>query len=482
MTTSLLDLSAREGARRVALGYLDQAAKATKHLDDDQAVEALHDFRVGMRRLRSCLRAYDAILGSAVSGKTRRRLKRVASATNPGRDAEVQLDWVLTVGDTEGDVEKHGVLWLAEQLRSTKDDAYRHVRSELLTEFAKIEHRLRSGLSTYTVEHHVGKRPGGPRFGAVAADAIEASLDDLRADLAEVKSTDDESIAHRARIHGKRLRYLLEPFRGQVEGCKSVVKALKAIQDLLGDLNDLHNLTGTVGQALEASSLERARRLRELAARSDGSLAHELATDHEPGLIAMLQRIQADRVRMFEVLLNEWLAPGGRLDALDAELRALFATMRREVGYEIERKYLLLGRPTACDDLEPISISQGYLPGERLVERLRKKVKGSHVVYLRTVKLGVGIKRIEVEEQCSEALFEALYALTEGKRVIKRRYEVPDGDLVWEIDEFLDRELYLAECELPSEDAEVVVPEWLTPYLVREVTGEDAYVNLNLAK
>ena len=198
MRESLLEVSAHEGARRVALGYLDQAAAAADRLAGEHADDALHDFRVGMRRLRACARAYDSVLGEEVGTKLRRRLKRVASATNPGRDAEVQLDWVLTVGDTEGAVEKHGVLWLAERLRAQKDAAYDHVRQELIAEFGKLEGRLRKGLSTYVIHHEVGKRSDGPRFGVVAAKAIERSLVELRADLVEVKAIEDERIAHRA--------------------------------------------------------------------------------------------------------------------------------------------------------------------------------------------------------------------------------------------------------------------------------------------
>ena len=74
--------------------------------------------------------------------------------------------------------------------------------------------------------------------------------------------------------------------------------------------------------------MERARRLRELASSVDGSLEHELATDHEPGLIAMLQRIQRDRVSMFASLVEEWLAPGTKLDELEAQIRALTTHMR----------------------------------------------------------------------------------------------------------------------------------------------------------
>jgi CYTH domain-containing protein len=97
------------------------------------------------------------------------------------------------------------------------------------------------------------------------------------------------------------------------------------------------------------------------------------------------------------------------------------------------------------------------------------------------VKVGTGLVRAEYEEEIAPGEFERLWPLTAGARVRKRRYRVPDGELVWEIDEFLDRELWLAEIELPSADTEVEVPEWLAPYVVRDVTGEPEYSNLRLA-
>jgi CYTH domain-containing protein len=53
---------------------------------------------------------------------------------------------------------------------------------------------------------------------------------------------------------------------------------------------------------------------------------------------------------------------------------------------------------------------------------------------------------------------------------------------MWEIDEFLDRSLALAEVELPATDTEVVVPGWLADVLEREVTGDPDYINVNLAQ
>jgi adenylate cyclase len=91
------------------------------------------------------------------------------------------------------------------------------------------------------------------------------------------------------------------------------------------------------------------------------------------------------------------------------------------------------------------------------------------------------VTRLELEEAISPELLAVLWPLTEGRRVSKRRWRVPEGELCWEIDEFTDRELVLAEVELPTADHPVVFPSWLAPLVVREVTHEPAYLNLNRA-
>ena len=52
----------------------------------------------------------------------------------------------------------------------------------------------------------------------------------------------------------------------------------------------------------------------------------------------------------------------------------------------------------------------------------------------------------------------------------------------WEIDEFKNRDLVLAEIELESEDDDVAFPDWLAPAVQREVTGEPEFQNINLAR
>ncbi len=153
-----------------------------------------------------------------------------------------------------------------------------------------------------------------------------------------------------------------------------------------------------------------------------------------------------------------------------------------ELGFEIERKYLLRALP----DLPPgevLDIEQGYLPGKRLQERLRRIVQANAATrYVRTVKLGRGVRRVEVEEATDEHVFQTMWPLTEGCRVRKRRYRVPVGDRVWEIDEFLDRRLFLAEIELEHEDEPIHMPAWLAPVVLREVTDDGSYTNRQLAR
>jgi CYTH domain-containing protein len=116
-----------------------------------------------------------------------------------------------------------------------------------------------------------------------------------------------------------------------------------------------------------------------------------------------------------------------------------------------------------------------------LAERLRRVRLNGDVHCYRTVKLGTGIRRTEIEEEAPAAVFDAMWPLTEGHRIHKRRYAIAEESFVWEIDEFTDRELVLAEVELPDATMPLAPPEWLAPYIVREVTGEPEYLNINLA-
>lgn len=149
---------------------------------------------------------------------------------------------------------------------------------------------------------------------------------------------------------------------------------------------------------------------------------------------------------------------------------------------EIERKYLLRALPAAVAAHPAVEIDQGYIPGITVRERVRRISAGALVRYVRTIKVGTGMNRFEFEEDASEEFFATVWPLTQGHRLRKRRYRVPGVTGTWEVDEFLDRELVLAEIELTHEDQVVEVPAEIAAVMDREVTDDLTFTNYKLSR
>jgi adenylate cyclase len=146
---------------------------------------------------------------------------------------------------------------------------------------------------------------------------------------------------------------------------------------------------------------------------------------------------------------------------------------------EIERKFVLDRRPPGLDQHPRRRIEQGYVaidPGGTEV-----RVRRNDGTVTMTVKSGAGLVRTEEEVPLEQARFDALWALTEGRRVVKTRYLVPIDGLTAEVDEYEGalEGLRTAEVEFDSEAASVAFspPDWLG----REVTGDARYANRTLA-
>jgi adenylate cyclase len=145
---------------------------------------------------------------------------------------------------------------------------------------------------------------------------------------------------------------------------------------------------------------------------------------------------------------------------------------------EIERKFVLTEPPADLPAGEPIE--QGYLAiaPDGVEVRIRRRAGRSSL----TVKSGPAHVRVEEELEIDDRRFEALWALTDGRRIAKTRHLVPLGDdLVAEIDGFEDAHagLLTAEIEFPSTEASAAFapPAWLGT----EVTGDARYANQSLA-
>ena len=480
LPVDLLDRPPEEAARLLALSYLAEATAAEKRFVDPDDREALHDFRVAIRRLRSCCRAYRAHLETSVSRKMRARLRGLTVATNAGRDAEVLLAWVRSQREALGDGGRAGADWLATRLEERRNSPGAPVSAETAEEWHDVAATLKRRLSEFKTVMHVGRASRHAPFARVTGERIQADVADLRARLAAVNGRDDTAEAHRARIGAKRLRYLLEPLIRKGKAVAGFVEQLKGLQDTLGELRDVQVLAEEIARAVEQAAAVQARQMHRLAL--DGGARPPERRDEGAGLVELARRARERTDQMFSTVEAEWLS--GRAEPLLEKVEHFGVSLarRRRKHVEIERKFLLTGLPERVHRETPAEVTQGWIPGTELNERLRRMRSPEGETFTRTVKLGNGIRRAEIEEATTRKVFESLWPLTEGRRVDKRRYAVKDGDLVWEVDQFNDRDLVLVEVELPSVDTAVELPGWLEPYVVREVTEEAEYVNLNLAK
>ena len=151
---------------------------------------------------------------------------------------------------------------------------------------------------------------------------------------------------------------------------------------------------------------------------------------------------------------------------------------------EIERKFLLSGVPPTMRFARRQPIRQGYLALDGDTEvRIRISPKGAVL----TIKSGSGGVRVEEEITLQARQAEALWELTEGRRVQKTRRHVrlagagSDAELVAEVDEYAGSMdgLVVVEVEFPDEDAAAGFepPAWFG----RELTGDWRYANRSLA-
>jgi CHAD domain-containing protein/CYTH domain-containing protein len=480
---NLLDRPAEEMARLIALAFLDQAASARRHLKDADP-EGLHDFRVGIRRVRTVLRAFRRELQEGVTGKSRRLLQRLASATGRSRDLEVHAAWVADQADTVSARQRPGIDWLLRRLARARKKADRRLERVLRSIFSSTHRRLKRELRSYRLTVRLDRAPAGHSAARIIGSQLRQIAGDLEGRLAAVHSISQGNDVHRARIRVKRLRYILEPLHGRMEIVDHLSGALRSLQDTLGDLQDAEVFEASLAKARKEATREQLERLRGRPSKRselEKKKARELE-DPRPGLVELTRRLVLRKSVAFQLLESTWL--NGKSEEFFSQLNELARVLIHgdEAPMEIERKFLLRQMPPAVRVSPALEIEVGWLPGVRISEKVRRVIASGQEQRFRTINAGVGSGRLEVEEEVTAPVFDHLWPLTEGRRVIKRRHKVLHRGLTWEIDDFADRDLVLAEVEVPFEDSPVEPPEWLKPYMVREVTGEDEFSNLQLAR
>jgi adenylate cyclase len=147
-------------------------------------------------------------------------------------------------------------------------------------------------------------------------------------------------------------------------------------------------------------------------------------------------------------------------------------------GTEIERKFLLSGLPSVLAFARRRPIRQGYvaLDGDTEV-RVRRTPAGSTL----TIKRGSGEVRLEEELELDPRQADALWELTDGRRLEKARREMRVDGAEASVDEYSGALDGLVVVEVEFEDEAAARAFTPPPWFGREVTGDPGYANRSLS-
>jgi CHAD domain-containing protein len=236
------DERADVAAATVLRRLLDVIEANTDGTIADTDSEFLHDYRVSVRRSRSVQRELKKVFAPEPLAEFRAEFRWLQQITGDARDLDV---YVLEFDAMRG--------FVPEAMRADLDPLLEVLRGRRLAARRQMVSDLRSQRVTSLLEHWArfldrlpsldeGDRPDASRpIGEVAGARIHKVY---RRMVKMGSAIDDSSPAedyHELRKRGKELRYLLELFGAPLypdDVVKPMIKALKALQDVLGRHQD----------------------------------------------------------------------------------------------------------------------------------------------------------------------------------------------------------------------------------------------------
>lgn len=221
-------------AQRDAIVELDPAVR-------QDAEDSVHSMRVATRRLRSTFKSYGKVLDRAVTDPIGDELKWLAGELGVDRDREVLTERLSAALDEVPGTLVSGPV--ADRLRAWSGDNPGGASARLIGVLDSRRHlalldALDALLADPPLLKAAGKKPH-----KVIAKAVRKDFRKVAGHVGQAlelePGTDRDVAIHEARKKTKRTRYAAEAARPALgEPAKSMVKSMKALQNLLGEHQD----------------------------------------------------------------------------------------------------------------------------------------------------------------------------------------------------------------------------------------------------
>lgn len=233
------DLSTEDAFVAIVNNCLDQLRANEEAVLSTEDDEAIHQFRVALRRLRAIVSAYRDLVDDDVQAMISIDLRWMQRQFGPARDLDVLI--AETLQPIHNRLKGQAAF---DQLIETAETARAEARR---TAHLAIENpRYVSMLIQFYRQLHSGgwrRASARARLGAPVGDFARPLLQSRHKRLmklgARYKALPEPEL-HRLRILAKKMRYAAEAFHSlyKPKAAKKYIAALAAIQDSLGSLND----------------------------------------------------------------------------------------------------------------------------------------------------------------------------------------------------------------------------------------------------
>ncbi|MGV3720598.1 MAG: CHAD domain-containing protein [Actinomycetota bacterium] len=300
-----------------AVGHrLDKMLEHVEGVRLGEDIEAVHDMRVGSRRLVAAMRVFAECFPAAEYRRLLREARNVTRRLGAVRDLDVLIDHYEKLRPEASAAEQPGIdyfiaLRQRERVRARRpmlramDQLERDGFAQRLRSYLEREAELyQVGLDPYTIRlRSMGSRleeePAAAigSFRHAAPPALEVRHAELYAFEPYVDHPEAVEELHEMRIAAKWLRYTMELFApAYADGLKRPLSSVKRIQELLGDLHDsdvrLDLLRGMVDARLDYRGLEAIGRL--------------LPDPVERAVALLLEREEVTRQGCYQAFYKEW--------------------------------------------------------------------------------------------------------------------------------------------------------------------------------
>jgi CHAD domain-containing protein len=209
--------------------------------------EALHQMRIGLRRLRAAISTFSSVVADSDCERIKSELRWISRKLSPARDLDILVAEVLApLRQEHGD--DAGVAGLCRDFRRRRARAYQRAAAAVQSQrFRTLVLHAAEWIEVgrWSADEDDLKRVRREQpVSVLAADELARRRKKIRKEsklLAQLNAPE----RHKLRIRAKKLRYAIEFFADVFPGnkkakrCKAALSSLKELQDALGALNDI---------------------------------------------------------------------------------------------------------------------------------------------------------------------------------------------------------------------------------------------------